>query len=213
MFRADQRGVARSRVIGVTAAAPNRRVTRRQAELLNRLLELFLAEGFSQFTLDDLAARLHCSKTTLYQIAPSKEQLSAAVVVHFFRRTTDFVEHHVAQAGTPAERIATYLRAAAAALKPASRAFLADMAAFGPARAVYERNTRIAADWVRDLLREGRVSGDFRDLDDAFVGEVVAQVMHGIVTGDLTRRTGLTDAQAYERLARLVLAAVTSGGR
>ena len=92
-------------------------------------------------------------------------------------------------------------------------AFLADMAAFGPARAVYERNTRIAADRVRDLLREGRVSGNFRDLDDAFVGEVVAQVMHGIVTGDLTRRTGLTDAQAYERLARLVLAAVTSGGR
>ena len=185
-----------------------RRVTRRQAELLDRLLDVFLAEGFSQFTLDDLASKLHCSKTTLYALAPSKEQLSAAVVVHFFRRAADRVEQQVALSSHPAERITVYLRAVAQELKPAGKDFLADVASFAPARAAYEQNTRIAADRVRALLREGMASGHFRELDETFVAEVVALSMHGIVTGDLTTRTGLTDAQAYERLARLVLAAV-----
>lgn len=190
--------------------AATRRVTRRQAELLDRLLEVFLDEGFSHFTLDDLASRLHCSKTTLYALAPSKEQLSAAVVVHFFRRATDYIETQVARSTHPAERITVYLKAASAALRPAGNQFLADVAAFEPARAVYEQNTRIAADRVRALLREGMASGHFRDIDEAFVAEVVALAMHGIVTKELTSRTGLTDAQAYDQLARLVLLAITS---
>lgn len=194
------------RRVPATAA---RRVTRRQAELLDRLLEVFLAEGFSHFTLDDLASRLHCSKTTLYALAPSKEQLSAAVVVHFFRRATDYIEAQVARSTHPAERITVYLRSASAALRPAGNQFLADVAAFAPARAVYERNTRIAADRVRALLREGMASGHFRDVDEAFVAEVVALAMHGIATKELTSRTGLTDAQAYDQLARLVLLAIT----
>jgi AcrR family transcriptional regulator len=48
-------------------------LTRRQAELLDQLEALFLAEGFARFTLEDLAVRLHCSKSTLYALAGSKE--------------------------------------------------------------------------------------------------------------------------------------------
>ena len=40
----------------------------RREELLDRLVELFLAEGFRHLTLGDLAARLHCSKSTLYAL-------------------------------------------------------------------------------------------------------------------------------------------------
>ena len=63
--------------------------TRRRGELFDSLLALFLAEGFAHLTLDDIAARLRCSKGTLYTLAGSKEQLVHAVAVHFFRRATD----------------------------------------------------------------------------------------------------------------------------
>ena len=61
------------------------RTLSRRAELFDGLVALVLAEGFSAFTLDELAARLHCSKRTLYALAGSKEQLVRAAVVHFFR--------------------------------------------------------------------------------------------------------------------------------
>src|SRR4051794_41377848 len=88
-------------------------LTRRQAELLDLLEALFLAEGFARFTLEDLAVRLHCSKSTLYALADSKEQLAHRVVKHFFRKATPAVE---AQAGTeedPARRGTAYLSAVA----------------------------------------------------------------------------------------------------
>jgi len=124
-------------------------LTRRQAELLDHLEELFLTEGFARFTLEDLAVRLHCSKSTLYALAGSKEQLSLRVIRHFFRKATAAVEAQTVTESDPALRVTAYLSAVARALAPAGPAFHGDLDAFAPGREVYERNTALAADRVR----------------------------------------------------------------
>jgi AcrR family transcriptional regulator len=188
----------------MTTVVPGRR-TRRQSELLDRLLSLFLTQGFSRFTLDDLAAELRCSKTTLYALAPSKEQLAVEVVKHYFKNATAEVESAVSRQTRHDRRIATYLNAVADALRPASRTFLDDVATFAPARSVYERNTRIAADRVRSLIQDGIAGNVFRAVDIGFAAEMVAHTMQAIQRGDIARRTGLSDAEAYRELASFVL--------
>ncbi|HEY0775855.1 MAG TPA: helix-turn-helix domain-containing protein, partial [Nocardioidaceae bacterium] len=69
--------------------------TARQVDLLDRLVALMAAEGFSQFTLDDLAERLRCSKTTLYALAPTKQELVVEVVKQYFRAAVPTVEARV----------------------------------------------------------------------------------------------------------------------
>src|SRR3954451_14828584 len=130
-------------------------MTRRQAQLLDQLEELFLAEGFARFTLEELAVRLHCSKSTLYTLAGSKEQLALRVVRHFFRQATEAVEAQTAQETDPALRVTAYLRAVAQALAPAGAAFHLDLDAFPPGRAGYEQKTAAAAERVRQLIDEG----------------------------------------------------------
>lgn len=188
----------------MTTVVPGRR-TRRQSELLDRLLSLFLTQGFSRFTLDDLAAELRCSKTTLYALAPSKEQLAVEVVKHYFKNATAEVESAVSKQTRPDRRIAAYLNAVADALRPASRTFLDDVSTFAPARSVYERNTRIAADRVRSLIEDGIANKAFRQVDIGFAAEMVAHTMQAIQRGDIARRTGLSDAEAYRELASFVL--------
>jgi len=188
----------------MTTVVPGRR-TRRQSELLDRLLSLFLTQGFSRFTLDDLAAELRCSKTTLYALAPSKEQLAVEVVKHYFKNATAEVESAVGKQTRPDRRIAAYLNAVADALRPASRTFLDDVSTFAPARSVYERNTRIAADRVRSLIEEGIAGRAFRQVDIGFAAEMIAHTMQAIQRGDIARRTGLNDAEAYRELASFVL--------
>ena len=119
--------------------------TARRTELFDALIHLFLAGGFAHLTLDDIAARLKCSKSTLYTLADSKEQLVRAATVHFFRRATDMVEATVAKVIGPRDRITTYLSAVGEALSGASDRFMTDLDAFAPAREVYEKNNRIAA--------------------------------------------------------------------
>jgi AcrR family transcriptional regulator len=182
--------------------------TPRQAQLLDELVALVLAEGFAALTLDDVAARLRCSKSTLYAVAGSREQLVQAAVVAFFTRATAAVEDALTGVSGHRERVAAYLRAVAAQLRPASPAFTDDLAAYPPARAVYERNTAIAARRVQQLVAEGVAAGEFREVHAAFVADVVASVMVRIQTRAVAAATGLDDAAAYDELADLVLHAV-----
>jgi AcrR family transcriptional regulator len=191
----------------VTTAVPpaGTGLTRRQAELLDQLEELFLTEGFARFTLEDLALRLHCSKSTLYALAGSKEQLALRVIRHFFRKATDAVEAQTVTESDPVLRVTAYLSAVARALAPAGAAFHRDLDAFGPGREVYERNTALAADRVRELIAEGVARGRFRDVHPALVADTVTTLMLRIGRGDTTRATGLDDAAAYRELAALLL--------
>lgn len=177
----------------------------RRAELFDQLGALLLEEGFAHLTLDDLAARLHCSKRTLYGLADSKDQLVRAVVVHFFRRATDRVEQALAAEARPPERLAAYLRAVAGELSPASSAFFEDVAGFPPAAEVYAHNTRAAARRVEELIADGVAAGAFGEVHVAFAADLIATAMTRIQRRRVAAATGLGDAAAYEHLAALLL--------
>ena len=181
------------------------RTLTRRAELFDGLVALLLAEGFSALTLDDLAARLRCSKRTLYALAGSKEQLVRAAVVHFFRGAAQRVEAAVADVSGAAAKVATYLQAVAKELAPASPAFLSDVAGFTPAAEVYARNTRAAARRVSELVNAGVAAGEFRAVHAGFVGDVVSATTVRIQQRELAATTGLADADAYRHLADLLL--------
>ena len=105
------------------------RLTTRQRQLVDELVDLFLAEGFARLTLDEVAARLGCSKRTLYALADSKEQLAVRAVRFFFKRSTDQVESAIARTRSPARKVTRYLEAVAEALRPAGEEFRRDLAA------------------------------------------------------------------------------------
>jgi AcrR family transcriptional regulator len=193
----------------VTAGAAAGVLTRRQAELLDQLEALFLDEGFAGFTLDDLALRLRCSKSTLYTLADSKEQLALRVIRHFFRKATAAVEQQTVSEDDPGHRVTAYLAAVAGALAPAGPAFRRDLDRFGPGREVYEQNTAAAADRVRQLLTDGVAQGRFRDVHPVLVADTVTTLMLRIGRGDVARATGLDDATAYRELAALLLHGIT----
>jgi AcrR family transcriptional regulator len=190
-------------------STPVRRGAVRREQLFDELVELLLAEGFAHLTLDDLAARLHCSKRTLYALAGSKEQLVRAAVVHFFRGATERVEAAVADGDDPAWRVGTYLRAVATELAPASPQFFDDVAGFPPAAEVYERNTRAAARRVQEMVAAGVAAGAFRNVPPEFVADVVTAAMVRIQQRQVATATGLDDATAYNHLAELLLNGLT----
>jgi len=196
------------------SAAPPMR-TARQADLFDALLGIFLAEGFAHFTLADLAGRLRCSKSTLYALAHSKEQLAVAVARYFFRAAAERIERDVAAAAStsPAETVGAYLGGVARELRPASPAFRRDLAANPATRAEYERNTRIAARRIRELVGAGVAAGVFRWVDAAFVGQAATAVMVEIQRGDMGAATGLSDADAYAALAGLLRHGLTGPSR
>lgn len=181
-----------------------KRRTTRQLDLLERLVTLMAAEGFSDFTLDELAHRMRCSKTTLYRLADSKQELVVEVVKQYFRAAVVTVEQRLATEADPERRITAYLTGVAEHLQPLSRAFMDDLTSFAPAAEVYRRNTAAAADRIRTLVAEGVTAGAFRPVHAAFAGEMVAATMFEIQRGELFERLDMSDSQAYAELLSLV---------
>ena len=179
--------------------------TVRQAQLFDQLVELFLGDGFATLTIDALAGRLRCSKSTLYALAGTRDELVRAVVVYFFRRVTERVEAGLADAAGPRARLVAYLEGVAAQLKPASAAFFDDVAASPAAREIYERNTAAAARRVEQHVAEGVASGAFRPVHVGFVGDLISAAMVRIQQRRVAAATGLDDSAAYAELAALVV--------
>lgn len=182
----------------------------RREQLTEALIELFLDRGFLAFNVEQLAAHLRCSKSTVYSIAPSKEQIVTAVVRAFFRRATERVEARTTDAGTPADRIRAYLEAISAELEPGSPAFFADLDRFAPAMEIYRRNTEIAAARVKELMTESLSTDSRSGLDVDFVGAVASLTMEYIHRGQISAATGLDDSAAYRALADLIVAAMST---
>lgn len=182
----------------------------RNDALLDGLVELYLEHGFLAFGVGDLAARLHCSRTTLYGLATSKEQLILTTVRGYFRRSAERIEARVAAEPDAGLRLRVYLAAVSDELAPAGDRFFADLSAYPPAQELYEQNTRQAARRVQALVSEGVAAGRLRPINARFVGAAVAEVMSAIQVGRLEAASGIGDAEAYAELADLVHRAVAA---
>ena len=194
----------------VEQSSPTR--SARQADVFQRLIALTLERGFAGYTLEQAAIVLRCSKSTIYALAGSREQLIRAVVVAFFRGAAERVEEKVAAEPDPVRRIQVYLMAVADELRPASAQFMDDVAGFAPAREIYERNTAIAAERVKQLILDGIENDAFRDVPTAFIAEVVSSVMVRIQRREVSKNTGLSDAEAYADLANLIVNGIIKPG-
>jgi AcrR family transcriptional regulator len=174
------------------------------------LAGLVLEHGFSTFTMDDFAARARCSKTTLYALGPSKQDLVATLYRRFFRDATTTIEARIFDIPSERARIAEYLSAVGEAMSRMSPACYDDMMHLRSTRQIYELNSEAAARRVRSFIDAGIRSGEFRATNARFVGESVWLLIDGILHGVLLERTGLTSGQAYNEIAALVLNALTN---
>lgn len=202
---------SRIRTPALRTPARRRRIDgARRDELLRRIQDLVLAEGFARLTVDDLAARLQCSKSTLYAISSSKEYLVTTAIRHFFRDAAAAIEERVAGVADPAEKIAAYLAGIGIEMRRLSQACYDDMVTHDSTRDIYAVNSAAAARRVRELIKQGIEAGLFRAVHAEFVGEAVGLLIDGIQHGELLARTSLTSGDAFTELSDLVLSALTN---
>ncbi|WP_040407143.1 TetR/AcrR family transcriptional regulator [Amycolatopsis nigrescens] len=192
------------------APGARRQPTARQRALLGDLEVLFLEEGFAGFTLDDLAARTRCSKSTLYALAPSKEQLAVKVVARFFKGAAKQIEARIEGLGDARDILREYLAGVSEYLNRASSAFMRDIADFAPARATYELNSQAAAARIREFIAKGVADGVFRDVRAGLVAEMAGVLIEAIQTGVLAARTDVSDAEAFTALSELLLEGIAT---
>ena len=102
-------------------------LTPRQRAVFESLLERFLQNGFVDFTIDRAARELRCSKTTLYALGGTRDDIVERILIGFFRQVAARTEAALRAERSHAATMKAYFDAIVQALEPASPAFTRDL--------------------------------------------------------------------------------------
>lgn len=187
--------------------------SKRGADLLDALEDVVLRDGFARLSVSTIAARLSCSKRTLYELAPSKRELVLTVLDRFFQRIRIDAEHACADAIDAEQRIYAYLQAGVRAAERLSQTTVGDIHGWPPARQLWRDHVRLRVDGLTRIIDSGIREGMFRDVSPAFVAEVVFASINRLREPDFYDATDLTIAQAFDELYGMLVAGLTQGMR
>lgn len=176
----------------------------RQKELLAELEALFFAHGFRNVTVDELAARLKCSKRTLYEIAPSKQELFVLVIESWLERVRHLGWQGALQHSDPEQRIMAYLEPGVVESRPASRQFLADLQSYRPALALLEAHQTQRTNVLMEIIEDGIRRGRFKPFHSALVAEIFLAAVNRINEPSMLERSGVEFSQAFDELFRIL---------
>ncbi len=135
----------------------------RHREVLDEIEAIFVDRGFAEFTISDLASRIGCSRRTLYELAPSKDQLVLVVLDRFLHKKGRNALDAIDPDAPTVEQIRSYL--AGGVEFGWEHRFSDDLADDAAARRLVDVHYRFVMTVVRRLLDRGVERGEFRPIN------------------------------------------------
>lgn len=165
--------------------------------------ELFVREGFLHFSTEQLAARLRCSKRTLYSIAPSREQFFSLVLE---RRLKSMNRDMIAAAKAAPNCLAAtcaFLERAIEYFGDKPTRFNNDLKGFaGGVRAV-KRTQKQREIALQGIITEGMKTGAFRKVDPRFVAIALSAAAQKVTEPQFLAESQTNYPQALRQVFRL----------
>lgn len=148
-------------------------LTARQRELLDQLGGLFDG-GFADLTMAAIARQLSCSLRTLYELAPSRDELLLMVIDRNLWRIGRTASGALTEEMAPLDALRSYLEAANVAVSGTTPAFAVDLATVPAAQRLNDSHSDYIVAVARCLLDVAVERGDIEPIDTAAVARVVA---------------------------------------
>ena len=183
--------------------SPKAPLTPRQRELFNSLLRDFLEEGFESFTIDNASRRYHCSKSTIYGLGATRDEILSRILVSYFKEVTRRTTPDLTSIKSYKEAFIDYFANIKESLSAASPKFMQDLARDPVAHDIYAINTQAATRIIHNLLELGVESGEFSIDSIELTSRIIQQSMESIQQG--TYSDILKPQETYPHLGRLIL--------
>lgn len=184
-----------------------RRLGPRHREVLDQLERLFLSQGFAAFTVRELASGVGCSRRTLYELAPSKDELVLVVLDRFLHRIGREALTEIDEADPIIDQIRRYI-AGGFELQRLATVLAEDLADDPAARRLLDRHFRYVMTVVERLVTEGIEKGELRDVTPSVVAGAIAGSSLYLTQPEVTADIGLDKSKASEEMLDYLLASL-----
>lgn len=179
--------------------------TARQLELLAGIEALFVREGFRSTTLADLSRRLKCSRRTLYDLAPTKDDLVATVVGRFLDQNYATGVAAMEGAADARRRLEAFATAVVNDARRSSLDFAADIYATPRTADLLARYDQRCVSLIENVIRAGQETDEFRDLHAGLAAEAIMAAIARVQNNTVLTVVNRTYGQAVHELVDLFL--------
>jgi AcrR family transcriptional regulator len=149
----------------------------RQEEVLDVVETVFLREGIERVRVGELAAEASCSRSTLYELAPSKEELLLLVLDRMLRRIMWRGAEAIERAEDPVGRVQAMLTSGALDFATLGPQFLEAVRQHPATRRLFEQRIAESQDTLERLIEDAVSAGKFRPVDAEIVAEAIIAVV------------------------------------
>ena len=177
----------------------------RKKEIVVDLERIFLREGFRRITIGELASRLHCSRRSLYNLAPSKEDLFVLVLDRLLTRIERKGREAVERGVSNHERIAGFVWPGLTETAGASPAFFADVASLSAARRRLERHQESRRRQLRALIEAGVRAGECRRVHPEVGAHMMLAAYRSVTDPAFLVTVGVSTTEAIREAHELLL--------
>src|SRR5581483_3397037 len=171
-----------------------RRFSPRQAEILDVIEAVFLREGIRGVRMGQLADEASCSRSTLYELAPSKEDLLLLVLDRMMRRIMRRGAEAMRSADDPVARIRAMLTSGALDFGALGPRFLEAVREHPPARMLFDRRVAEGIHVLERLIDQAVADGRFRPVSPDVIAEAIFAVVLRFTQPESLRSTSARPA-------------------
>lgn len=174
-------------------------------EFFDALTNLLLAEGIKGMTVGEIAARMHCSRRRLYDIAQTKEEIFCAAVKHFFDGILAQGEALIECEQDLTAALAAYLGVGVRAASRIGVQFLKDVEDSAIARSIFDRYQQARTVRLSQLIDEGVHQGVFAPCHGLVVSELILGAALRLRRPTFLAQADLTIEEAFQEFYRVLL--------
>jgi len=176
----------------------------RREELLDGVMTIIAARGFSGVRMADIADELRCSLASLYKIAPNKDSLLVLAIARWGDRTLAEGEARVSKEASAAGRAQSYYLAAVEAVTPFSHVFRRDVERFESTRLAYKSVSDRFVDRFAELIEDASQAGEIRAVNARFMAGMFRYIAMSIRDEELLESAGLTAGEALQEVDTVI---------
>ena len=202
---------ARVRFPGVRAPKPllspaaERQLSARQLELLDELEEKLVREGLGDLTMAEIAALVGCSLRTLYDIAPSKDELLLTIVDRRLHRIGRAAIEALDASMSPLDALRAYLQATNEAVQPEAVALAADLAKVAGAGRLVSAHEAYLTAVTQSLLDRAVADGQIAPVDTASVAHVLGGLGGEFARPEVAEISEASPKETADAISELIL--------
>jgi len=181
----------------------------RHRVMLDELEDLFLSAGFASSTMRDLAAHLRCSLRTLYEIAPSKQELVLLVLDRFFHRVGRNSLAAIDPEAPVADRIRSYF-GSGVELQRWTVALAEDSAGEAEILRLADRHFTYVNSVLEMLIAEGVARGEMKPVDPKVAAAALGAAGVYLTRSDVTAHIGRLSQDVVDEALDIFLLGLSS---